>query len=121
MDLSLDSAINSSQIENKDKNSLFATHVEKKSYVRLTEAECTRDHRDKSNQQILARSLQNASRIKGHRARGNPGVKNIYKERKERDNISNPRQRIGRRNWGRRDKKHFFIILYSESACAVTD
>ncbi|GBP55530.1 hypothetical protein EVAR_36253_1 [Eumeta japonica] len=39
--LSLDSGINSSQIDNNDKYLLPPVHVERQGYVRVTEAECT--------------------------------------------------------------------------------
>ncbi|GBP23531.1 hypothetical protein EVAR_12812_1 [Eumeta japonica] len=43
MDMPLDSGINSSQIENSDKNLLSPAHGKKEGYVLVTEAECTRD------------------------------------------------------------------------------
>ncbi|GBP77314.1 hypothetical protein EVAR_38132_1 [Eumeta japonica] len=51
MDLRLDSGINSSQMGNNDINLHSPALVQKEGYVRVTEAEYTRDHRDKNNQQ----------------------------------------------------------------------
>ncbi|GBP70380.1 hypothetical protein EVAR_45647_1 [Eumeta japonica] len=42
--------------ENNDKNLLSPAHEEIEVYVLVTEAECTRDHRDKNNQQTLSRN-----------------------------------------------------------------
>ncbi|GBP03125.1 hypothetical protein EVAR_2592_1 [Eumeta japonica] len=70
--VSFDNGINSSQIENNDKNLFSPVHVEKQDYVRVTEVTWlfTRDHRDKNKQQTLSQrgselidSIQRATRM----------------------------------------------------------